>query len=1114
MTLPGAFGLAALVALLASGGYWLAARGDQPATFREAMALVLFGYLREFAAIAAVVLGLVYAVVLGLDRAQVSLDHPAIDAFLHYALALRDWLDALDKALVYLAGGLLLVVAWALVVRHSRKVAPPPVLPAAEMARHIRRATPWLGRSLAALFVLGMLATAESDFARRADEIAVKAVRQKAVGDREKLGLAQAERKPGVAVETVREDRSSASTEKARESCREDEDDQVCIALVRAAGRAGSAFERGFADDLFGPPRRGPPGSASPVAPAPPEQARAAVERAATRKAILDRYAASAPATANIASVPQPHVPQGKLAITVGRDPSVTEIRKDDKGPNDLAASARELAARSADSTKPATPLGQRFERDLLTVVSTMDRKAKEAFIASFPENPVRPPTPPRQVVDLDAHKLFAGELFKFVVDFGLGVAGIDDKWLNVEIGKGAVQAASERAADAYLPVATRALANLRQRWSSGERAGAQQVASEAAAAASARIILHDERRVAANLAAALPGNVDLEKHANDLPPALEHTRAETGPLVAHLRTLQARATAAGLSGAGFAKAASVYEDSLPHRSVSADRTNQGELEGPVQKDAMRRSVEARSGVANSFEKSHGHDAVGGVVIGRQPTTSAPLDVIGLNWSAGEDGFDLSVEVRDRGTVSLGRFPAETLATALAYAADARVTAVTILNVEELDIQRVHLHPALVDTGMGCRFIAADRWLFDWMKSEPALSALYRDESAAYDAGLVALKMARFAHVGLHFRYLREWASQTEVAEVLGGLSGIGRPDEHVTGVPANVDTVAGAIWPAKPDSGRSSVLNSAKECVRETSRATADACYARSADEAVARTLGIGIGKPKITQEEAVDRLRSAIGRLSFELPESGQVSGVREMEYALDPSLSALQAPKVNSLSLSFMLLRNFDQTRFQVSPLQYSDKVQKQVEGIAQRNIAQDPDVQRTIRDLQHFVVAQRLFRAALAGRLGAAFPLSRLVELGDAVNRPLTEAPFATARWIDNHGPGYRDTVAAGLKTIPTSNPHHEGAHSCAAAIQRAGAGWLSSQDVDKACKFGPSPAEVKLACSDRDQVQRCNEAAAAFQASGLLDRAKTRAAFLARNPTEDACVSLKVVRSQP
>jgi hypothetical protein len=50
---------------------------------------------------------------------------------------------------------------------------------------------------------------------------------------------------------------------------------------------------------------------------------------------------------------------------------------------------------------------------------------------------------------------------------------------------------------------------------------------------------------------------------------------------------------------------------------------------------------------------------------------------------------------------------------ALTYAADGRVTTATITKADPLNERRILLHPALVDTWLGCRAIQIDRFVFD-----------------------------------------------------------------------------------------------------------------------------------------------------------------------------------------------------------------------------------------------------------------------------------------------------------------------------------------------------------------------------------------------------------------
>ena len=96
---------------------------------------------------------------------------------------------------------------------------------------------------------------------------------------------------------------------------------------------------------------------------------------------------------------------------------------------------------------------------------------------------------------------------------------------------------------------------------------------------------------------------------------------------------------------------------------------------------------------------------------------------------------------------------------ALRFAADRRVVATTITPGDGKAIGRlVNLHPALVDTPLGCRVVEADRW--------PDTFTLGRDGPAP---------LAEVAQLGADRTAMWRWLKLTDVAERVVALQRDGR---------------------------------------------------------------------------------------------------------------------------------------------------------------------------------------------------------------------------------------------------------------------------------------------------------------------------------------------------
>ena len=137
-----------------------------------------------------------------------------------------------------------------------------------------------------------------------------------------------------------------------------------------------------------------------------------------------------------------------------------------------------------------------------------------------------------------------------------------------------------------------------------------------------------------------------------------------------------------------------------------------------------------RKSIAYSFDRAHRHLSVGGVVIGRPPDKQDPgLVLTDIKWRQMSKGVRFTLYTDSTTPTTLAPVASAIVATALAYAADGRVIAVTILNDENGQDQTIYLHPALKDTRIGQHMIAIDKWIFESMQSTMKVKDKYCEES-------------------------------------------------------------------------------------------------------------------------------------------------------------------------------------------------------------------------------------------------------------------------------------------------------------------------------------------------------------------------------------------------
>lgn len=196
-------------------------------------------------------------------------------------------------------------------------------------------------------------------------------------------------------------------------------------------------------------------------------------------------------------------------------------------------------------------------------------------------------------------------------------------------------------------------------------------------------------------------------------------------------------------------------------------------LNAPQLSEADRDSVSR----ARSYLRLRGFARVGGVLIGRPPRELPGTPALNLT------DFRYTIDpspapalrmrfARNDGTAfELGPYDPAIAHFALAYAADGRPTTVTILPASPLHDQKILLHPALVETGMGCRTIRLDQFVDEFTGNNSSDLSIRREALAAQHSALVGL-------------YRGAWALRFEAA--YSQFSGPVRIEVHPVPAPAS----------------------------------------------------------------------------------------------------------------------------------------------------------------------------------------------------------------------------------------------------------------------------------------------------------------------------------------
>lgn len=445
------------------------------------------------------------------------------------------------------------------------------------------------------------------------------------------------------------------------------------------------------------------------------------------------------------------------------------------------------------------------------------------------------------------------------------------------------------------------------------------------------------------------------------------------------------------------------------------------------------RTAVARAG---SYGRLRGFSRIGGVLIGRAAEISEPVLVDYFDWRLQGRNFSFDLALNGGSRRSFGPVDAAIAHLALVYAADGRPTTVTMVTAPPLSELRILTHPALIDTGLGCRARRLDQFADEVTNIVPGLDELRQSERTQAVGEVALYNLARdlriigISQTEIGQRRIAEFDAGSFVEAAERGLT------DRRTLSNANLRLLAPErplTIAQKPAYFDRQLVDKIEQCRSVGDVEVFAECIITASRENASRILN--------RQSEWL------APRIEYQT-----WSGVRERGFTIDETLSFLGDDKASALGpLRFMVQLAISSPAFFAD----SGKPWYDEENTApDEHVDRDPwEFERTgpeldqaiagllsgseehadiYSDMVAFTYLQRLFRMALDGPLSESFPIQELPKIADATAGTLnTNAP--TLRWNARAGeiearieamlrdaPGQDSRVQACLSLVTTSD----------------------------------------------------------------------------------------------
>ncbi|MEN2284456.1 hypothetical protein AAGF08_20090 [Algoriphagus sp. SE2] len=406
------------------------------------------------------------------------------------------------------------------------------------------------------------------------------------------------------------------------------------------------------------------------------------------------------------------------------------------------------------------------------------------------------------------------------------------------------------------------------------------------------------------------------------------------------------------------------------------------------------------AGRARSFKALRGFRRIGGVLIGQDPsnTGNTEVDFRDITWKDLGNKMEIFLHRSDGEVISTGIYDKDIINQAIAYVADGRLITVTMVNGGPLlkfydndsnliSMLKILVHPALVDTDLGCKAIRLDRLVDIYASGRNNEKVKFASKSFSYQ---------NFLYKWVAYLNMRETPSNNYNELELGELDKI--IDNYTNSIVDNWIDIYDVLK-------KGEVLNTS--------------------------TTSHLVSKPEYYNKEIVSLIKSSIIKSKgnfdefFNLIKNQKIpssepfikadteiwSGVRELPYQVDNELSFLGPTEdynSNLYPLSFIrqiVFSPIEHTDDEYNDIEQVDedpwgfpelKKEGIIENLVWEGVSHDTSGSDLVvlNQMKTFTNIQRIFRVAMNGDLGYDFPVEKLAELAKQTSSYINYTPTPT------------------------------------------------------------------------------------------------------------------------